>query len=119
MASTNPYKSTRICKDCGKVMTNVSNTKLYCPECVKKRHDKQTAEWWAKRKTEIRTPYRRREESPEVRIKNVEKRDAEFRADCRAADDAGLSYGQYMLLKASKKPAGITSTSGSKRKVDG
>lgn len=32
MATTNPYTSTRICKDCGKVMTNVSNTKLYCPE---------------------------------------------------------------------------------------
>lgn len=25
MANTNPYTSTRICKDCGKVMTNVSN----------------------------------------------------------------------------------------------
>lgn len=36
MATTNPYTSTRICKDCGKVMTNVSNTKLYCPECAKK-----------------------------------------------------------------------------------
>lgn len=119
MANANPYTHTRVCKDCGKVMHNVYYSKLYCPECVKKRHDKQTAAWWAKRKTEIRTPYRRREESPEARIKNAEKRDAEFRADCRAADDARLSYGQYMLLKASKKPAGITSTSGSKKKVDG
>lgn len=118
MASTNPYTSTRICKDCGKVMTNVSNTKLYCPECAKKRHDEQMAAWWAKRNAEIRAPYQRKE-SPEARIRNAEKRDAEFRADCRAADAAGLSYGQYMLLKASKKPAGITSTSGSKRKVDG
>lgn len=50
MANTNPYTSTRICKDCGKVMTNVSNTKLYCPECAKKRHDEQTAAWWAKKK---------------------------------------------------------------------
>lgn len=79
MANTNPYTSTRICKDCGKVMTNVSNTKLYCPECAKKRN------------AEIRTPYPR-EESPEARIRNAEKRDAEFRADCRAADAAGLSY---------------------------
>lgn len=118
MASSNPYTHTRVCKDCGKVMHNVYYSKLYCPECVKKRRDKQTAEWWAKRKTEIRTTYRRGE-SPEARIRNAEKRDAEFRADCRAADDAWLSYGQYMLLKASKKPAGITSTSGSKRKVDG
>ena len=110
MASTNPYTHTRVCKDCGKVMHNVYYSK---------RHDKQTAAWWEKRKTEIRTPYQRREESPEARIKNAEKRDAEFRADCRAADAAGLSYGQYMLLKASKKPAGITSTGGSKRKVDG
>lgn len=103
MASTNPYTSTRICKDCGKVMINVSNTKLYCPECAKKRHDEQTAAWWAKRNAEIRTPYQRKE-SPEARIRNAEKRnaekrDAEFRADCRAADAAGLSYGRYMLLK--------------------
>lgn len=115
MASTNPYTSTRICKDCGKVMTNVSNTKLYCPECAKKRHDEQTAAWWAKRNAQIRTPYQRRE-SPEARIRNAEKRDAEFREDCRAADAAGLSYGQYMLLKASKKPAGAaTPTSRKKR----
>lgn len=61
MANTNPYTSTRNCKDCGKVMTNVSNTKLYCPECAKKRHDEQTAAWWAKRNAEIRTPYQKRE----------------------------------------------------------
>ncbi len=35
MAATNPYTFTRICKDCGKVMTNVSNTKLYCPNAPK------------------------------------------------------------------------------------
>ena len=91
MANTNPYTSTRICKDCGKVMTNVSNTKLYCPECAKKRHDEQTAAWWAKRNEQIRTPYQRRE-SPEARIRNAEKRDAEFRADCRAADAAGSRF---------------------------
>lgn len=107
MASTNPYTSTRICKDCGKVMTNVSNTKLYCPECAKKRHDEKNAE--------IRTPYQRRGESPEARIRNAEKRDAEFRADCRAADASGLSYGQYMLLKASKKPAGAATQTSRKK----
>ncbi len=118
MANTNPYTSTRICKDCGKVMTNVCNTKLYCPECAKKRHDEQTAAWWAKRNEQIRTPYQRRE-SPEARIRNAEKRDAEFRADCRAdcraADAAGLSYGQYMLLKASKKPAGAATPTSRKK----
>lgn len=116
MASTNPYTSTRICKDCGKVMTNVSNTKLYCPECAKKRHDEQTAAWWAKRKTRRSAPRTRGDgESPEARIRNAEKRDAEFRADCRAADAAGLSYGQYMLLKASKKPAGAATPTSRKK----
>lgn len=118
MANTNPYTYTRICKDCGKVMTNVSNTKLYCQKCAKKRHDEQTAAWWAKKNAEIRTPYQRRE-SPEARIRNAEKRDAEFRADCRAdcraADAAGLSYGQYMLLKASKKPAGAATPTSRKK----
>lgn len=118
MANSNPYTHTRVCKDCGKVMHNVYYSKLYCPECAKKRHDEQTAAWLAKRNAEIRTPYQRKESS-EARIRNAEKRDAEFRADCRAADAAGLSYGQYMLLKASKKTAGITSTGGSRRKVDG
>ena len=118
MANANPYTHTRVCKDCGKVMHNVYYSKLYCPECVKKRHDKQTAAWWAKKKDEINSPYPK-EETAAQRIRNAEERDAAFRADCRAADDAGLSYGQYMLLKASKKPAGITSTSGSKKKVDG
>nr|DAF72686.1 MAG TPA: hypothetical protein [Caudoviricetes sp.] len=112
--ATNPYTSTRICKDCGKVMTNVSNIKLYCPECAKKRHDEQMAAWWAKKNAEIRTPYQRKE-SPEARIRNAEKRDAEFRADFRAADAAGLSYGKYMLLKASKKPAGAATPTSRKK----
>lgn len=62
MADTNPYTSTRVCEDCGKVMVNVYHTKRLCPACA-------------------------------------EERDAAFRADCRAADAAGLSYGKYMLLK--------------------
>ncbi len=115
MASTNPYTSTRICKDCGKVMHNVYYSKLYFPECAKKRHDQQTAAWCAKRNAEIRTPYQRKAESPEARIRNAEKRDAEFRADCRAADAAGLSYGQYMLQKASKKPAGAATPTSRKK----
>lgn len=52
---------------------------------------------------------------PEARIRNAEKRDAEFRADCRAADAAGLSYGQYMLQKASKKPAGAATPTSRKK----
>lgn len=114
MANANPYTSTRICKDCGKVMHNVYYSKLYCPECAQKRHDEHTAAWWAKRNAEIRTPYPRKE-SPEARIRNAEKRDAEFRADCRAADAAGLSYGQYMLLKAGKKPAGAATPTSQKK----
>jgi hypothetical protein len=46
----------------------------------------------------IRSPYPQ-PESPAERWKNAEARDAAFRADCRAADAAGLSYGKYMLLK--------------------
>ena len=115
MANTNPYTSTRICKDCGKVMVNVYHAKLFCPECAEKRHRARTVAWWAKRNAEIRTPYQRKTESPEARIRNAEKRDAEFRADCRAADAAGLSYGQYMLQKASKKPAGAATPTSRKK----
>lgn len=115
MASNNPYTSTRTCKACGKVMHNVYHAKMYCPECAKKRHDERTAAWWAKKKDETRAPYQRRVESPEARIRNAEKRDAELRADCRAADAAGLSYGQYMLLKASKKPAGAATPTSRKK----
>lgn len=118
MASSNPYTSTRICKDCGKVMHNVYYTRRLCPECGKERRYSKTAAWLAKKKNEIGSPCPKAETAAQ-RIKNAEKRDAEFQADCRAADAAGLSYGQYMLLKASKKPAGITSTGGSRRKVDG
>lgn len=114
MSDAKLYTSTRICKDCGKVMVNVYHAKRFCPECAKKRHDEQTAAWWAKRNAQIRTPYQRRE-SPEASIRNAEKRDADFRADCRAADAAGLSYGQYMLLKASKKPAGAATPTSRKK----
>lgn len=98
MADTNPYTSTRVCEDCGKVMVNVYHAKRLCPACAEKRHRARTAAWWAKKKEEISSPYPK-EETAAQRIKNAEERDAAFRADCRAADAAGLSYGQYTLLK--------------------
>ena len=128
MADTNPYTSTRICEDCGKVVCtddtieSVSKifgekgaaisagakfcpecgqkqeAKRFCPECAEKRHRARTAAWWAKKKDEISSPYPK-EETAAQRIRNAEERDAAFRADCRAADAAGLSYGKYMLLK--------------------
>lgn len=108
MADTNPYTFTRICEGCGKVMVNVYHAKRFCPACAEKRHRARTAAWWAKKKDEISSPYPK-EETAAQRIRNAEERDAAFRADCRAADAAGLSYGRYMLLK-NKKPSGVTST---------
>ena len=81
MADTNPYTSTRICEDCGKVIVNVYHAKRFCPECAEKRHRARTAAWWAKKKDEISSPYPK-EETAAQRIRN-----------------AGLSYGKYMLLK--------------------
>lgn len=108
MADTNPYTSTRVCEGCGKVMHNVYHAKQFCPACAEKRHRARTAAWWAKKKDEISSPYPK-EETAAQRKRNAEERDAAFRADCRAADAAGLSYGKYMLLK-NKKPSGVTST---------
>ena len=108
MADTNPYTFTRIFEDRGKVMVNVYHAKRFCPECAEKSHRARTAAWWAKKKDEISSPYPK-EETAAQRIRNAEERDAAFRADCRAADAAGLSYGKYMLLK-NKKPSGVTST---------
>ena len=108
MADTNPYTSTRICEDCGKVMHNVYHAKRFCSECAEERRRARTAAWWASHSDEIRS-LRPKEETAAQRIKNAEERDAAFRADCRAADAAGLSYGRYMLLK-NKKPSGVTST---------
>lgn len=64
------------------------------------------AQWQARHKEEIRslTP---RPSSAASRLLQAEARDIAFRADVRAADAAGLSYGQYMARKASKKPAGV------------
>lgn len=60
------------------------------------------AQWWTQHNEEIRST-RPKQDAP---VKTAEERDIEFRADCRAADKAGLSYGQYMLQK-NKKPAGV------------
>ena len=73
MVDTNPYTSTRICEDCGKVMVNVYHAKRFCPECAEKRHRARTAAWWAKKKDEISSPYPK-EETAAQRIKNAEER---------------------------------------------
>ena len=93
-------------------MHNVYQSKMYCPECAKKRHDMLTKQYWDRKKLEIRSK-RQRQESPKKRIQTAEQRDIEFRADCRAADKLGISYGKYMLQKmqANKKPAGDATTS--------
>ena len=95
---------TRVCKDCGKVMGNVHPSKQYCPECKEKRHKQQTAKWWKQKNEEIRTT----RPKPVKYSKTAEERDIAFRADCRAADKLGISYGKYMLRKmqANKKLAG-------------
>ena len=103
----------RICVDCGKVMHNVHPAKQYCPECKEKRRRMLTAQWWQRKNEEIRST-RKKAESPKKRIQNAEQRDIEFRADCRAADKLGISYGKYMLQKmqADKKPAGAGTPTG-------
>lgn len=100
--STNGKTHTRVCAMCGKVMHNVHASKMYCPECGVQRKKLLSAQWWARHNEEIRST-RPKQDAP---VKTAEERDIEFRADCRAADKAGLSYGQYMLQK-NKKPAGV------------
>lgn len=78
----NRMQHTRPCAGCGKMMYNVSNRK-----------------WWA---SGTRTEQRHRA----LWKANAEGRHDALLADVRAADAAGLSYGQYMARKASKKPAG-------------
>lgn len=98
MANAKLYSSTRICEGCGKVMVNVYHARRFCPACAEERHRARTAAWWTSHSDAIRS-LRPKEETSAQRIKNTEERDAAFRADCRAADAAWLSYGQYMLLK--------------------
>ena len=107
--ASNRKTYTRICVDCGKVMQQVYQTKMRCPECAATRKRLLHAQWQAQHKEEIRslTP---RPSSAASRLLQAEARDIAFRADVRAADAAGLSYGQYMARKASKEPAGGNDT---------
>ena len=89
---------TRACEGCGVEMRSVYITKRYCPSCIAQRRRGSAAAYQARHSADIRSPYPQ-PESPAERWKNAEARDAAFRADCRAADAAGLSYGKYMLLK--------------------
>ena len=106
LMASNSKTYTRIRVDCGKVMQQVYQTKMRCPECAAQRKRLLHAQWQARHKEEIRslTP---RPSSAASRLLQAEARDIAFRADVRAADAAGLSYGQYMARKASKKPAGV------------
>lgn len=89
---------TRACKECGVEMRSVYITKRYCPACAAQRRRDSAAAYQARHRADIRNPYPQ-PESPAECQKNAEARDAAFRADCRAADAAGQSYGKYMLLK--------------------
>lgn len=106
--ASNSKTYTRICVDCGKVMQQVYQTKMRCPECAAQRKRLLHAQWQARHKEEIRslTP---RPSSAASRLLQAEAQDIAFRADVRAAEQAGLSYGKYMLTK-NKKPSGVTST---------
>lgn len=91
--ASNSKTYTRICVDCGKVMQQVYQTKMRCPECAAQRKRLLHAQWQARHKEEIRslTP---RPSSAASRLLQAEAQDIAFRADVRAADAAGLSYGQ-------------------------
>lgn len=95
---------TRVCVDCGMVMHNVHYAKMRCPACQKEHHRIQTAKWWARKNEGVRST----KPKPAEPVKTAEDREAEFRADCRAADKLGISYGKYMLQKmqTNKKPVG-------------
>lgn len=90
---------TRICVDCGKVLCNVGRSAQRCPECGKKHANAQSLEW-----------DRRRNEELQARRQGLaaERSSLALHAEVRAAEEAGLSYGKYMLQKmqANKKPAG-------------
>lgn len=77
----NRMQHTRPCASCGKMMYNVGNRK------------------W--RASGTRTEQRHRA----LWKANAEGRHDALLADVRAAEQAGLSYGKYMLTK-NKKPAG-------------
>ena len=81
-------------------MYNVGNRRKYCPDCCRNRHNASNRKW---RASGTRTEQRHRA----LWKANAEGRHDALLADVRAADAAGLSYGQYMARKASKKPAGV------------
>ena len=95
----NRMQHTRPCAGCGKMMYNVSNRRKYCPECSRNRHNASNRKW---RASGTRTEQRHRA----LWKATAEGRHNALLADVRAAEQAGLSYGQYMARKASKKPAG-------------
>nr|DAG13071.1 MAG TPA: PhnA Zinc-Ribbon [Caudoviricetes sp.] len=98
----NRMQHTRPCAGCGKMMYNVSNRRKYCPECCRNRHNASNRKWWA---SGTRTEQRHRA----LWKANAEGRHDALLADVRAAEQAWLSYGKYMLTK-NKKPSGVTST---------
>lgn len=99
----NRMQHTRPCAGCGKMMYNVSNRRKYCPECSRNRHNASNRKW---RASGTRTEQRH----GALWKATAEGRHNALLADVRAAEQAGLSYGQYMARKASKKPARVRST---------
>lgn len=53
--ASNSKTYTRICVDCGKVMQQVYQTKMRCPECAAQRKRLLHAQWQARHKEEIRS----------------------------------------------------------------
>ena len=104
--ASNGKTYTRTCQDCGKVMQQVHQAKMRCPACAARRKQLLNAQWQARHKEEIRSTMPRLDPAANRRLQ-AEERDIAFRADVRAADAAGLSYGQYMAQKANKKPVGV------------
>jgi len=94
----NRMQHTRPCASCGKMMYNVGNRRKYCPECCRNRHNASNRKW---RASGNRTEQRHRA----LWKANAEGRHDALLADVRAAEQAGLSYGKYMMTK-NKKPAG-------------
>lgn len=99
----NRMQHTRPCAGCGKILYNVGNRRKYCPECCRNRHNASNRKWRASG-TETERKHRALWKA------TAEGRHNALLADVRAAEQAGLSYGQYMDRKASKKPSGVTST---------
>ena len=53
--ASNSKTYTRICVDCGKVMQQVYQTKMRCPECAAQRKRLLHAQWQARHKEEVRS----------------------------------------------------------------